>query len=275
MNVMKNFDLIIYHANCFDGWTAAWIAHKATGGTAELYAAQHYTDPPDCTGRRVLVVDFAYVPREATERMASQATDILILDHHKTNQQHLAGLPYVEFDMDRSGAGITWDYFHPNQERPPIVKHVEDRDLWRFQYPETKAYHAAMSRYPKTIEAWGEIASKTTEEMVAEGEILLSYISRIAHEFADNAYRMTVRGVDLWAVNCPPQFLSETAAVLYNRETEDGYLPVLCWSFDGEQYYCSLRSREHGIDVSDLAKSFGGGGHHHAAGFKTTSWPPA
>ena len=131
-----------------------------------------------------------------------------------------------------------------------------------------------MSRYPKTLEAWDEIASKTTEEMVAEGEILLSYTSRIAHELADQAYRITVRGVDMWSVNCPPQFLSETAVILYNRETKDGYLPVLCWSFDGEKYYCSLRSREGGTDVSELAKSFGGGGHHHAAGFKTPTWPP-
>jgi nanoRNase/pAp phosphatase (c-di-AMP/oligoRNAs hydrolase) len=30
----------------------------------------------------------------------------------------------------------------------------------------------------------------------------------------------------------------------------------------------SLRSRESGIDVSEIAVRFGGGGHKHAAGFK-------
>lgn len=30
----------------------------------------------------------------------------------------------------------------------------------------------------------------------------------------------------------------------------------------------SLRSREGGVDVSEIAKQFGGGGHKHAAGFR-------
>ena len=31
----------------------------------------------------------------------------------------------------------------------------------------------------------------------------------------------------------------------------------------------SLRSNEHGVDVSEVAKNCGGGGHKHAAGFST------
>jgi nanoRNase/pAp phosphatase (c-di-AMP/oligoRNAs hydrolase) len=35
-------------------------------------------------------------------------------------------------------------------------------------------------------------------------------------------------------------------------------------------YNFSLRSSEDGIDVSEIAKVYGGGGHKHAAGFKVT-----
>ncbi len=35
---------------------------------------------------------------------------------------------------------------------------------------------------------------------------------------------------------------------------------------DGQRVY-SLRSVDGGLDVSEIAKSFGGGGHEHAAGF--------
>jgi nanoRNase/pAp phosphatase (c-di-AMP/oligoRNAs hydrolase) len=47
-------------------------------------------------------------------------------------------------------------------------------------------------------------------------------------------------------------------------------MPVLAWSWDGKRcnFYCSLRSRDDGPDVSEIAKRFGGGGHEHAAGFR-------
>ena len=42
--------------------------------------------------------------------------------------------------------------------------------------------------------------------------------------------------------------------------------------YDGEGYVFSLRSDDNGLDVSEIAKQYGGGGHKHAAGFKLKSW---
>ena len=52
--------LVIYHANCPDGFTAAWIARKAFGPDCEFIPAHYGDSPPDCTGRSVYILDFSY-----------------------------------------------------------------------------------------------------------------------------------------------------------------------------------------------------------------------
>ena len=119
---------VLYHANCDDGFGAAWAARKKLGDAA-VYVPVKYGDPlpPTVTGERVYVVDFSY-PRDVLETLADRCK-VVVLDHHKTAQEDLADLPFAEFDMERSGAGMTWDYFFPGQPRPPLIDHIEDRDL--------------------------------------------------------------------------------------------------------------------------------------------------
>src|SRR5579863_378480 len=104
-------DLIIFHANCPDGFAAAYAA-KLKYPDAVLLPRDHGLEPPykEVTGKDVLVVDFSWRTREQNDRLASLAKSFKILDHHKTAQDVLVGAPYVVFDMGRSGAGLTWDY---------------------------------------------------------------------------------------------------------------------------------------------------------------------
>ena len=98
--------LCIYHAFCADGFGAAWIVRRALGDGVEFHAASYGQEPPDVTGRDVLMVDFSY-KRPVLVQMAAKAKSILILDHHKTAQADLVDLPdnvQTIFDMERSGA---------------------------------------------------------------------------------------------------------------------------------------------------------------------------
>src|SRR5688572_2721511 len=120
-------DLVIYHGSCRDGFTAAWVA-RLRYPAAEFHAGHFGKRPPQVSGRHVLIVDFSY-PRSVMEEMASQAESIVLFDHHKTAETELTSLPYANFDMHRSGAGLAWDYLFPGEPRPWIVDYVEDRDL--------------------------------------------------------------------------------------------------------------------------------------------------
>src|SRR5665213_864100 len=152
--------LCIYHGNCADGFTAAWAVHKAMGvGDADYHPGVYGQEPPDVTGRDVIMVDFSY-KRPVLEAMAAKARSILILDHHKTAAEDLSGLGYIPvqyddfvetndpaarvgviFDMERSGAQVTWDFFH-DAPRPLLVDYVGDRDLWRFAMPKSREVNA-------------------------------------------------------------------------------------------------------------------------------------
>ena len=56
-------------------------------------------------------VDFSY-SRPILETMAAETKNLLILDHHITAEQSLAGLPYAYFDMKKSGAVLGLSLIH-------------------------------------------------------------------------------------------------------------------------------------------------------------------
>lgn len=79
--------LVIYHDNCADGFTSAWIIHKALPD-AEFFGAKHGEPPPDVAGRTVILADFCY-PASILKEMSKTAASIIVLDHHKTAMESL------------------------------------------------------------------------------------------------------------------------------------------------------------------------------------------
>ena len=51
---------------------------------------------------------------------------------------------HVVFDKERSGAGITWDVLFDGEPRPPLIDRIEDRDIWRWKYGNSRLVHAAL-----------------------------------------------------------------------------------------------------------------------------------
>lgn len=280
--------LCIYHGNCFDGFTSAWCVGQALGPMVEFYEGRYGDPPPDVAGRDVAIVDFAY-KRPVLDDMARRARSIVVLDHHKTAAEDLAGLPapaeswerhiawraqdafehtginlYALFDMERSGAGITWNYFHPGKPRPAFVNHVEDRDLWRFALPGTREIHAAMSAYPFSFAAWDEIAATPPEALRRGGEGILRKHDRDVEVLVEmTRRRMTIGGFDVPVANIAVMWVSDACNLMAQGER----FAAAYYDGPGGRYF-SLRSREGGFDVSAIARQYGGGGHQHAAGFK-------
>ncbi len=264
--------LVIYHDNCMDGHTAAWVAARALGDV-ELYPAQHGTDPPDVTGREVLILDFSY-KRPVMERLIASlgSGGITVLDHHMTAAEDLAGLPrtdrvQISFDMERSGAGLAWDFFHAPVERPWLVNYVEDGDLWSWVLPDSRLVNAAIGSYPRTLEAWDTLAHRRPDDLVAEGVIIERY-RQLCIEAASRLARLfEIGGHWVPAANSSePRFASETAHLLC-----EGQPFAATYYVRGDRMVqFSLRSRQQGLDVSQIAARYGGGGHPHAAGFQVS-----
>lgn len=258
--------MCIYHGNCADGFSAAWTVHRALGGNVEFVAGVHQQPPPDVTDKRVVIVDFSY-KRPVLLEMAKQAKEIVIIDHHKTAQADLVDLPdnvKTIFDMEHSGAMLTWHYFFPGETPPKLIEHVQDRDLWKFKLPFTREIQAAVFSHEYTFENWNWLMLKASiDELIAEGKVIERKHFKDMHELLKVTARwMNIGGYDVRAANLPYTFSSDAAHEL----AIGGSFGACYWDTPTGRVF-SLRSTETGIDVSDVAKEFGGGGHKHAAGF--------
>lgn len=287
--------LCIYHGNCADGFGAAWAVRAALGNEVEFHAGVYQNDPPDVRGRDVILVDFSY-KRPVLERMWNEARSLLILDHHKTAAEDLGDLPSagasyadwlerpvaqsvgVVFDLERSGAGIAWDFFH-DATRPPLVDHIEDRDLWRFRYAATRAIQAALFSYPYDFDVWDNLMLHADlNALRIEGEAIERKHHKDIAELVKVVTRpMKVGGHIVPMANLPYTLTSDAGHLLcgdVDAPAGVGAPPISRYPFAGcywdtpDGRVFSLRSRDDGLDVGEIAKQYGGGGHKHASGFR-------
>ncbi len=291
-------DMMIYHANCADGFGAAWAAWMKWGDAVEYVPCAYGQQAPEVLGKHVLIGDFSF-KREQMDIIAQGAASIVVLDHHKTAESELEPFRFMEsspgavsaddtngmlrdlaelarppviavFDMEQSGAVMTWRFCHPNTEIPLLLRLIEDRDLWRFTMPETKPFGAWLRCEPFGFERWEMIAQELNDgsdsaRIFAEAEAMQRFMDQKVSEIASLGRRGIVGGYEVPICNCPPMFASEVGHKLLADNPLARF--VACYSDQGKSRGWSLRSSDDRLDVSEVAKKFGGGGHRNAAGF--------
>lgn len=258
--------LVIYHGDCLDGFCAAWMAWRKFKDDAEYVPAYYGQEPPDVDGKRVYIVDFSY-PRETLVRMAALANGVVVLDHHLTAQKDLEELVapelWVYFDMNRSGAGMARDFFHPGLASW-LVDYTQDRDLWRFALPQSKLINAYIGTLKQTFEEYEEVHRVLEAQDAARlGAGANAYKEMYVEKMVKHAPRWHFAGHDdIPLVNAPYIGISEMVGAL----AETALFAVGWFQRSDGKVAFSLRSRGE-FDVSEIATRFGGGGHAKAAGF--------
>lgn len=111
---MKN--IVLYHGNCFDGIASAWAAWKKFGDNAKYVPVTYPNDKLpvlllDTDIEAVYIVDFSF-KRDLLLALKERVNKLVVLDHHKTAEADLKRLDFCIFDMEKSGARLTWEYFH-------------------------------------------------------------------------------------------------------------------------------------------------------------------
>lgn len=167
--------LVIYHADCTDGFGAAFAAWLKLGDEAEYLPMQYGKDTTNwfnlVSDREIYILDFSF-PRNIMDAVFAYAKRVVWLDHHRTAFEMWCGPGYIEhdelfydftaphhitLDNNKSGAYLAWEFFHPDTEVPMLIRHIDDRDRWQFKLEESKAVHAALSSYkPWSFEQWRE-----------------------------------------------------------------------------------------------------------------------
>jgi uncharacterized protein len=297
-------DLIISHKSCPDGFCASFIAHKKYP-QAEILPLNHGDPLPldQVRGKDILVLDFSWKSREDNEAVAAAAKSIWILDHHKTSLQACQGLPYATFDMNRSGAGLTWDYLFGKDspraqdaanncfdlykyskilkelKRPWYVNYIEDYDLWNHKLTSTKEVNAFLHSLNFDFVEWEELDQIDFLEAAKRGKYVVRNNERRVKLALQQAFegRLTInQGFDPEAFSCDysvkivnTQYTdaSEVGAALVESGADIG----MTWFERGDgMIQFSFRSLKGGpVDVSKIAALIApgvGGGHQSASG---------
>lgn len=296
-----SFCVVAYHDNCTDGLAAAAVVSLAveSAGDAqpEFIPVQYGQALPErilVGGKCILFVDFC-PEREQIAQIAAVWEDWFAIDHHK----HRAWLPVefpnnAAFDIDRSGAVLTSDWFfgrqptcnifepwvEPHQDAglPTVLRYVQDRDLWKWEMPNSREVSAALAEEPRTVERWREIIyAENLENWRLEGVYLLKSRTRSAKSKASKAFAtQTLAGIPFRAVNAT-EHMSEVGEEILAAFPD---IEVACAFFQAgpDTMQLSFRSRAHQpgkFTALAAAVELGGGGHEHAAGARMPldDWP--
>lgn len=298
--------VIIYHKNCDDGFGAAYSAWTLLKDKA-IYQPMGYRDELDKSlikGRDVIIVDFSFSPEVMYSDILPVCKSARILDHHKSAKEdwensqkykHLRrgsshvlseaslykyseGNLTVEFDLSKSGAKLSWEYFHPGIAVPQMIEHISDGDLWKFEIAGTKELQMYLRARPMNFTSWDNIFQDMSRQRDQTriydygSKILDFYMVQVRGEASSRKVKpitfsyvgedgSQVSSTGLIA-NASQIFASDLGNQLAQKSGTFGVI----WETDGKTAFCSIRSVK-GFNCIPIAKQFGGGGHPAACGF--------
>ena len=273
---------VLYHADCVDGFTAAWVARKALvekGCVAHCIPVRYGENPPINIVYKddIYIVDFSYkrgVLLKMRERIAG-GCKVIVIDHHKTAQAELEGLEDCTFDMDHCGCVLTWNHFYPTIPNPILLDYVQDWDLYKLELADSAALREYVSVYNFDFKTWDELADHFSDSsvrafshMVHAGTAIQKWISKSVAYHLERQKEISFTGGTF-----PTCFVSDKrlATTIAHALAEQSGTAGACIIPQKGKVEVSLRSVGD-FDVSAVAEQNGGGGHKNAAGFHLQHW---
>ncbi|HEY42363.1 MAG TPA: hypothetical protein G4O11_00050 [Anaerolineae bacterium] len=264
--------LCLYHDDA-DGRCSAAIVRRALGPSVALRAIE-YGDPIPWDviekSSKVVIVDFS-LPLEDMLRV-QKTSDLVWIDHHKTALEGLSELNGVAGirSLEEAACELTWQTFFPDQPVPKTVIYIGDRDTWRLAHDETQAFSEALRQEdtrPENDGLWKPLLddeSNRVEKMIERGAVLFrARMLWIKHQIDRYGFEVIFEGHRTLAINARGS--GEMGALIRQIGYEIGYCYIEAEQNGEFKTFVTLYSDR--VDVSEIARKFGGGGHEGAAGF--------
>ena len=261
--------VVLYHGGCPDGFGGAYAAWKKFGNEAEYIPLQQHSRPvPEgLEGKQLFFIDFTY-PQDIMDEVIQTAKSVTVLDHHLGIKEVVENMPEHIFDEKRSGATIAWAYFHPDVPVPLLLKYVEDGDRYVFQLPDSRAVLAYAYAQRFNFEEWDHLIQefendRTRAILIEKGKIYSEHFAILVEQIAHKAILVSFEGFECYLASTANMFTSDVGNHLARQKPPLGIIA----SLHGDAIHISLRSTPD-IDVSAIARKYGGNGHPQAAGFR-------
>lgn len=271
--------ICIYHGNCYDGMVAAWLVRNRFPD-AEMLPFYHgnadiinkmglIAMAKEASDYDIYIVD-CVLPRPMMLMLSQKCNSITVLDHHKTAQADCEGLDFCTFDMNESGASLTWKHFYPDIPMIRLVQYVKDRDIWAKKLEYTEEINAFIQSYEKSWESYDHLSvflesDNTFQVAQLAGNAINRFKDQRVMDICNLARMQSVAGYRVPVTNSPI-LMSEVGHELCKRYPN---APFAAYYFDRADGIRQWGARSIGdFDVSDIARGFGGGGHKNAAGWQ-------
>ena len=271
----NDVDIVIYHYPCQDGYGSRWVAERFFNQIGKndirFYGIQCGSPPPNnLEGKNVLICDISFKESVFNE-LLTIVNNILIIDHHKSAEKDLKDIDdiYKIFDMNHSGAYLTWKYFFPNEKIPKLIEYIQDRDIWTKKLKNTDAFFAWFQTIPMDYEEYNKYYNDDLlmEKINIDGMAMIK-LNEEYIKFGTNASvcKFIKIGSKYYFINHLNTRLLKSdignQTLLSNPLSDFSAM----YSINGNWTLFSLRSTNKHVDVSEIATSFGGGGHRNASG---------
>lgn len=275
--------ICLYHSADLDGICSAAIVIAALPGCRAIGIDYGQPVPWEAMipGENVYLVDFS-LPMEDMQRLSKRSL-LHWIDHHKSAIEAAEAAGFLAsggqlLDSTQAACELTWAYVMHDTPMPVGVKLLGRYDVWDlnhnsdvlpYQYGMRSLSAASSPLDPQ----WWKVFDGNFEFngfVRDRGRAILAYEDATNLKYADIAHETHICDLPAVAIN----------RLLCNSRTFDhAYHPerhalMLAYGFDGQQWKVSLYSDQgSSVDVSEIARRFGGGGHAHAAGFRCDELP--
>ena len=280
------YNYAIYHRNCLDGFASLIILIKSKKLQNDSII---FKDVPFAKIIPKDIKDKNNILKEIVE----QANTVTFIDHHVTIKDDIDLLQNkypnklkIIYDVNESGASLTWKFFFGKKNFPLFVKYIKDADIGKWELKNTKFFNYGLnvrfhiSDKHENIQKWLSLFdSKIIYELIKKGKIYGEYVEYLL-ETSSNRYSLEMFPSDIiyekftdhfnkpgeykvavvCGGGCPSSSLLGSYMV---KKINCDFILFWDYNMEKQEYIISLRSDK--VDVGTIAKIFNGGGHTYAS----------
>ena len=232
-------------------------------------------------GEVVMMVDFSLQPFADMIRLNELAT-LVWIDHHKTALDDAAASGVRIDGIQREGLGacaLVWEWMHRGETMPYSVRLLAEYDVWAHHDANCLPFQYGLrlkSTWPDS-EVWRRLLRPGSgivymADILRRGDIALRVEVKTNEIYATScAYETEFEGMRCIAMNrmcCN----SKAFDPIVDPEKHDA---MLTWGWRDGKWTVSLYAAREDVDVSVVARRYGGCGHKGAAGFQCRGELPA
>ena len=275
---MSNKKIATYHGACIDGTAAATVFKMANPEVDDIYPIKSSADKhiehvllDIDENTHVFLLDNVFFLEDIIAKAPAAVT---VIDHHISEYErlgHLRAQKKIEYiyDVNKSGATLTWRYFFPGKELPKMLWHIEDGDIWKMEDEAgTDKATSYAFLFMDDLQGMQNVILQDIERVYQKGEALVAYRNRIVDYYMRNAQALHLQVGNYRVKAFNVASVRPVVSLVGNKLSELTKETVVLFKMFGDHVNLSFRSNDkvHGPKAVELAKNLGGGGHTLAAG---------